>query len=171
MVAPGSGDFSSENGPNGVAAFYGVSGAATLTTRYKLNTAKFYDSTVAPGQPATIALAVGPANNVRATLQHWNGKAWVSIKWVYLTKGVARYTFPAPGRGNTAYRFVVPPTTYKRPPGRRHHHWQHCPGRPLTFLRPQESIPNRRRPTRSGSTLSASGTPARGASTRSATSR
>jgi hypothetical protein len=112
MLAPGSGDFSSENGPYGVAAFHGVSAAATLTTRYKLNTAKFYDPTVAPGQPATIALAVGPANNVRATLQRWNGKAWVSIKWVYLTKGVARYTFPAPGRGNTAYRFVVPPTTY-----------------------------------------------------------
>jgi hypothetical protein len=96
----------------GGAHFHGVSAPATLTTRYQLNTAKFYDPTVAPGKPATIALAVGPANNVRATLQRWNGKAWVSIKWVYLTKGVARYTFSAPGRGNTAYRFVVPPTTY-----------------------------------------------------------
>jgi hypothetical protein len=94
------------------AHFHGVSTPATLTTRYQLNTAKFYDPTVAPGTPATIALAVGPANNIRTTLQRWNGKVWVSIKWVYLNKGVARYTFPAPGRGNTAYRFLVPPTTY-----------------------------------------------------------
>jgi hypothetical protein len=111
IFAPGTGEIRAASGLTG-ATFHGLSAATTLTTRYQLNTAKFYDPTVAPGQAATIALAVGPANNVRTTLQRWDGKAWVSIKWVYLTKGVARYTFPAPGRGNTAYRFVVPPTTY-----------------------------------------------------------
>jgi hypothetical protein len=87
------------------ATFHGVSSAATVTTRYQLNTAKFYDPTVAP------------ANNVRATLQRWNGKAWASIKWVYLTKGVARYTFPAAAAAIRRTAFFS--NAARCPPGRR----------------------------------------------------
>jgi hypothetical protein len=88
-----------------------------VTTRYQLNTAKFYDPTVAPGKPASIALAVGPANNGRATLQRWKGKAWASIKWVYLTKGVARYTFPAAAAAIRRTAFFS--NAARCPPGRR----------------------------------------------------
>jgi hypothetical protein len=92
-------------------AFEGSTAIANFTTSYKLNTAKFVDTTVAPGKPAVVRIGVLPANNIRTTLQKWNGKAWVAVKWVYLGKGVGQYTFPAPAAGNHAYRFVVPPTT------------------------------------------------------------
>jgi hypothetical protein len=84
----------------------------TVLTRYAVRTAKFADNTATVGQKVTAMVGVSPASGVRTTLQRWNGSAWVGVKYVTLSKGNGSYTFTATTRGTTAYRFLVPSTTY-----------------------------------------------------------
>jgi hypothetical protein len=84
----------------------------TVLTRYAVRTAKFADNTATVGQKVTAMVGVSPASGVRTTLQRWNGRAWVGVKYVTLSKGNGSYTFTAITRGTTAYRFLVPSTTY-----------------------------------------------------------
>lgn len=92
---------------------FGTTSAPLATpTRYSIQRARFYDDTVGYGQHATALISVFPSADVRATLERWDGTAWVAAKWVYLVDGNGSYTFTALRRGTTAYRFVLPSITY-----------------------------------------------------------
>ncbi|QNE20549.1 hypothetical protein F1D05_24855 [Kribbella qitaiheensis] len=94
-------------------AFEGATPTANFTTKYKLNSAKVVSTTSPTGvKQAVASIRLGPANNVRTTLQKWDGKAWVSVKWVYVGNGAGQFTFPSPPRGSYACRFVVPSSTF-----------------------------------------------------------
>lgn len=92
--------------------FSGASPAAANSTRYWVRQASFVDATASYGQRVTARLTVSPPVNVRTTLQRWTGSQWVSLKWVYLRNGSGSFTFTAAQRGRTAYRFIVPTSTY-----------------------------------------------------------
>jgi hypothetical protein len=86
--------------------------ARTTVTTYRLLSAKFLDPTATYRQKVTAYVRVSPAAAPRATLQRWTGSAWAGVKSVQLSRGIGSYTFTAVQRGTTAYRFVVPSTTY-----------------------------------------------------------
>ncbi|WP_432941889.1 hypothetical protein ACQPXM_34540 [Kribbella sp. CA-253562] len=84
---------------------------STALTRPRV-LASFADPTVKLGQPARARISVSPAVNVRTTLQRWDGTAWRDQKWVDLKSGWGDHTFAATRRGSSAYRFLVPSSTY-----------------------------------------------------------
>lgn len=93
----------------------GTTGAATAApavAAVPAPTIGFGTPSATYGQRVTARLTVAPGNDLRSTLQRWDGEKWVSIKWVYLKKGAGAYTFTATQRGLNAYRFVVPSSTY-----------------------------------------------------------
>ncbi len=72
--------------------------------------ARFDDPFVSVGDHVTARLRMAVRSQVRSTLQRWNGSAWISVKWVFLTQGTGSYTFTATTRGVVGWRFVIPAT-------------------------------------------------------------
>ncbi|WP_143465885.1 hypothetical protein [Kribbella sp. ALI-6-A] len=94
------------------AALAYATGVTTSLTRHSIGYAKFSANVVTLGQSVTAGLYIAPETGIRTTLQRWNGKAWVGVKDIVLSKGRGAYTFKTTARGTTAYRFFVPSTTY-----------------------------------------------------------
>lgn len=101
-----------QSGFGDVAGFVAGSSATTSIARYALRTARIDYPQATYGRKVSALLTVAPGTNVRATLQRWNGKTWVSVKWVYTKNGVGSYSFTAAPRGVSAFRYVVPGSYY-----------------------------------------------------------
>lgn len=67
-------------------------------------------------QRVTASVRIWPARNTTATLQRWNGRAWVSVKYVALRNGSGSYAFTALMKGSYGYRVVVPTVSYAGKP-------------------------------------------------------
>ncbi len=92
-------------------AFGSVSGSSVIGARVRVWTS-FSAPVARMRQQVTASVRVWPARNVRTTFQRWNGRGWVSVKYVGVRNGVGSYRFTALMRGSYGFRFVVPPVTY-----------------------------------------------------------
>lgn len=92
-------------------AFGSISGSGVIGARVRVWTS-FSAPVARLRQQVTASVRVWPALNMRTTLQRWNGRGWVNVKYVAVRNGVGSYKFTALMRGSYGYRFVVPPVTY-----------------------------------------------------------
>jgi hypothetical protein len=92
-------------------AFGSGSGAGTTSSRVRV-WPRFSAPVVGYRQRVTASVRIWPAVHTTATLQRWNGRAWVSVKYVAVRNGVGSYQFTALMKGSYGFRFVVPSVRY-----------------------------------------------------------